>query len=61
MPDDRALLLTPNSIDPYSPPQIAALIEASGVSKAEAPLLTTLILGLLAGFLFLSERCSIPS
>jgi formate/nitrite transporter FocA (FNT family) len=52
MPDDRALLQMPNSIDPYSPPQIAARIEASGVAKAEAPLLTTLILGLLAGVYF---------
>ncbi len=34
MPDDRALLRTPNSIDPYSPPQIAARIEASGVVEA---------------------------
>lgn len=49
MPDERALLLTPNSIDPYSPRQIAAHIEASGVAKAEAPLLTTVILGVLAG------------
>ena len=38
MPDDH-LLLAPNRIDPYSPPQIAARIEASGVAKAEAPLL----------------------
>ena len=49
MPDALARLQMANSIDPYSPPEIAARIEASGVAKAEAPLLTTLVLGVLAG------------
>ena len=49
MPDELGRLQPSNSIDPYSPPEIAARIEASGVAKVEAPLLTTLILGVLAG------------
>lgn len=49
MPDELGRLQLSNSLDPYSPPQIAARIEASGVGKIEAPLLTTLILGVLAG------------
>lgn len=49
MPDELPRLPMSTGIDPYSPPQIAARIEASGVAKAEAPLLTTVVLGVLAG------------
>ena len=35
--------------DAYAPPQIAALVENVGVSKANLPTLNTLVLGLLAG------------
>jgi len=49
MPDDRAPAQMLSSLDAYSPPQIAALVEASGVAKTEAPLLTTVTLGVLAG------------
>ena len=49
MPDDRSFLQWPATSDAYSPSQIAARVEASGVAKAEAPLLTTLTLGVLAG------------
>ena len=49
MPDDRSFLQWPATSDAYSPSQIAARVEASGVAKAEAPLLTTVTLGVLAG------------
>lgn len=38
-----------NETDAYSPPEIAARIEASGVAKANLPVLQTLTLGALAG------------
>lgn len=38
-----------NQIDAYSPPEIAARIEAAGVAKAKLPVLQTLTLGALAG------------
>ena len=39
----------PNRIDAYSPPEIAARVEAAGVAKANLPVLQTLTLGTLAG------------
>lgn len=38
-----------NAVDCYKPQDIARLVEAGGVTKARAPLLTTLALGVLAG------------
>jgi hypothetical protein len=60
MPDDRTLLQFPAISDAYSPSQIAARVEASGVAKTAAPLLTTLALGVLTGSSSLVERCSTP-
>lgn len=39
----------PERSDPYSPPQIAVLVETTGVRKAELPLLQLATLGVLAG------------
>lgn len=38
-----------NSFDAYAPPQMAALVEAAGVRKVSLPLLSTMVLGVLAG------------
>lgn len=40
---------TRNSFDAYAPPEIAALVEEIGVSKAKLPVLQTTTLGLVAG------------
>ncbi|MDS1272371.1 formate/nitrite transporter family protein [Lipingzhangella sp. LS1_29] len=37
------------SLDAYSPPQVAERVEAFGIAKAHAPLLGTVMLGVLAG------------
>lgn len=38
-----------NAIDPYSPKQIAALVETAGINKAQLPLYQMVTLGILAG------------
>jgi len=35
--------------DAFSPPEVALLVETRGVAKATAPVLTTFVLGLVAG------------
>ncbi len=40
---------TRNPIDAYAPAEIARLVEGAGIAKAEAPLMQTVVLGLLAG------------
>ncbi|HEY5637870.1 MAG TPA: formate/nitrite transporter family protein [Burkholderiales bacterium] len=42
-------MLEPFSLDAYSPKEIAARVEGVGVAKARLPLVTTAVLGLLAG------------
>lgn len=37
------------AVDSFSPSEIARLVETKGVAKAEAPVLTTLVLGVVAG------------
>ncbi|MGF1608507.1 MAG: formate/nitrite transporter family protein [Kiloniellales bacterium] len=41
--------ISPNHIDAYTPPQMAALVESVGIRKAALPALQTATLGLLAG------------
>ncbi|MGE0225506.1 MAG: formate/nitrite transporter family protein [Acetobacteraceae bacterium] len=46
MPDGP---ITPNPVDAYAPAQVAHLVEAVGVRKANLPLLPSMMLSLLAG------------
>ena len=50
MPDkEDALAPSPSTVDAYTPPQMARLVEAVGVRKANLTVVQTLTLGLLAG------------
>ena len=50
MPDKQdALAPSPSTVDAYTPPQMARLVEAVGVRKANLTVIQTLTLGVLAG------------
>ena len=50
MPDKQdALAPSPSTVDAYTPPQMARLVEAVGVRKAKLTAIQTLTLGVLAG------------